>query len=87
MLNVVGMWDMTNTNMTNTKTITVTLNGAIIKYESKPLNLTSLLDQRGFTDKKIAVAINGQFVPRSSYDKHIISENDEIEIVAPMQGG
>lgn len=35
----------------------------------------------------VAVAINGEFVPRSLYGERILLEGDEIEIVAPMQGG
>ncbi len=73
--------------MTDTKTITMTLNGKAIEYKGNAPSVTTLLKKEGFADKKIAVAINGQFIPKSSYNEHIINENDDIEIVAPMQGG
>jgi len=71
----------------DTKAITITLNGQATQYESINPSVTALLEQQGFAGKKIAVAINGQFIPKSSYDDHIINNNDDIEIVAPMQGG
>ena len=36
---------------------------------------------------KVAVAVNGEFVPRSEYDRYLLSDNDCIDIVAPIQGG
>jgi sulfur carrier protein len=65
----------------------ITLNGQAQEYNNNTLSVTALLDKEGYADKQIAIAINGQFIPRSSYDAHIINNNDEIEIVAPMQGG
>lgn len=34
-----------------------------------------------------AVAVNLQFVPRSSYAQHMLAEGDRIEIIAPITGG
>ena len=65
----------------------ITINGQDAVYEKDTPSVRALLKHEGFSEKKIAVAINGQFVPKSSYDEHIINENDDIEIVAPMQGG
>ncbi len=65
----------------------------IIKINGKksqinnPINVNDLLLKHGYKDKLVAVAINGDFVPRSSYDDFLINEQDDIEIVAPMQGG
>ena len=41
----------------------------------------------GFADSKIAVAINGEFVPRSSYSEYRLQAHDEIDIVKPVGGG
>lgn len=35
----------------------------------------------------VAVARNGQFVPRGSYAQTAVQEGDDLEFVAPMQGG
>ena len=41
----------------------------------------------GLADSKIAVAINGEFVPRSSYNEYCLQAGDEIDIVKPVGGG
>ncbi len=65
----------------------ITLNGQAATYENTQPSVADFLEREGFADKKIAVAINGQFIPKSEYDEHTINNDDEIEIVAPMQGG
>ncbi len=64
----------------------ITLNGEIIRLENVT-NISKLLSSQGYENKMVAIAVNGAFVPRSSYDTHVINDKDEIEIVAPMQGG
>ncbi|NRB37422.1 MAG: sulfur carrier protein ThiS [Pseudomonadales bacterium] len=49
--------------------------------------VTELLAACGFEDKKVAVAINTEFVPRSSYDSHIVNSGDAIDVLAAVQGG
>ena len=41
----------------------------------------------GFADKKVAVAINSEFVPRSTYAQHKVQAGDAIDVLAPVQGG
>lgn len=41
----------------------------------------------GYQGKDIAVAINGDFVPRSRYAEQAVNAQDHIDIVAPIQGG
>ena len=64
----------------------IILNGEAFKI-SENTNINALLSSHGHKDKMIAIAINGNFITKSSYETHIIKANDEIEIVAPMQGG
>ena len=64
----------------------ITLNGKQQMLET-PKSIEGLLKEEGYNGKLIAVAINGAFLPKSSYGKTNINENDKIEIVAPMQGG
>ena len=50
--------------------------------------VASMLNTLGFREEqKIAVAVNLEFVPRSAHENFGLSEGDEVEIVAPMQGG
>jgi len=34
-----------------------------------------------------AAAVNLQFVPRSQYADHMLSANDQVELIAPITGG
>lgn len=34
-----------------------------------------------------AVAVNLNFVPKTKYDQYPLSENDQIEVIAPVTGG
>ena len=66
--------------------IKVTINGQPKDFEA-PLNLYNILEQEELIGMMIAVAQNGTFVPKSQYEMTTIGNGDEIEIVAPMQGG
>ena len=57
-----------------------------IKPEHVEPAVDQLLADKGF-GKKIAVAINGAFVPRTTYHHQMVNEGDSIEILVPMQGG
>ena len=48
--------------------------------------LTEELDE-GHTRRGIAVALNGQVVPRSQWDEACISKGDRVEIVRALPGG
>ena len=64
----------------------ILLNGKPLELEDK-INVKDLLEQKGYEGKIVAVACNGEFIPRGSYTETMIQNNDKIEIVAPMQGG
>lgn len=49
--------------------------------------LSDALHQWGYGDSKIAVAINGEFVPRSTYTERKLLNDDHIDIVKPVGGG
>lgn len=49
--------------------------------------IADVLKESGYDGKLVAVARNGSFVPRASYANTNLQDGDEIEIVAPMQGG
>jgi sulfur carrier protein len=34
-----------------------------------------------------AIAVNLNFVPKTKYTEHLLHENDQIEIIAPVTGG
>ncbi len=64
----------------------IILNGQPLTLENS-VSITELLIDQGYDGKVVAVAINNNFVPKSSYPEQQIQGNDRVEIVAPMQGG
>lgn len=64
----------------------VIINGQEHSFEA-PLNLYDVIEQEGYVGMMIAVARNGTFVPKDNYTGTPLNEGDQIEIVAPMQGG
>ena len=64
----------------------ITINGKPQNFTA-PLDIAATLEQTGYAGKIVAVALNGEFVSRSNYADTILKDGDDIEIVAPMQGG
>lgn len=64
----------------------ITLNGESQTIEQK-ITIEKMLEQKGYNGKLVAVALNGEFLPKENYETTNIEDNDKIEIVAPMQGG
>ncbi len=63
----------------------ILLNGEAVATDAATLD--ELCAGLGFAEAKIATAVNGRFVPAPSRGTTPIAEADEIEIVAPRQGG
>ncbi len=66
--------------------INISLNNEPKQITAQTL-LSDALVQWGFGEIKIAVAINGEFVPRSTYGEHQLQAGDQIDIVKPVGGG
>ena len=63
----------------------VLLNGEPFATDAK--NLDELCARLGFAEARIATAVNGSFVAAMERETTKLEEADEIEIVAPRQGG
>ncbi len=61
------------------------LNGATV--EAQVATLADLLVAEGFGQGKVATAVNGSFVPAPSRAGYALTDGDQIEVLAPMQGG
>ena len=62
-----------------------------ILFNGQPLHtsadsLDALIQEQGI-EAPFAAAINQQFVPQANYASCLLSDNDAIDIVSPMQGG
>jgi sulfur carrier protein len=63
----------------------ILLNGEAYATDAKTLG--ELCARLGFAEAKIATAVNGAFVAANSRGTMQLADADEIEIVAPRQGG
>ncbi len=66
--------------------INVSLNNAPAELPDKTL-LSEALKQWDYGEQKLAVAVNGAFVPRSRYGEITLQEGDHLDIVKPVGGG
>lgn len=51
------------------------------------LTVAELVDDLGFTGRRIAVEINLEIVPRSQHAEHHIQDGDRVEVVQAIGGG
>jgi sulfur carrier protein len=65
--------------------VKIVLNGESFATDAKTLD--ELCARLGFAEAKIATALNGNFVAATSRNATPLTDADEIEIVAPRQGG
>ena len=63
----------------------ILLNGEAFATDAKTLD--ELCARLGFAEAKIATAVNGNFVAARRAPTVELAPSDEIEIVAPRQGG
>ncbi len=54
---------------------------------SESVTVSSLVEQLGRGKRGIAVALNGEVVPRSDWDVTTISEGDRVEVLTAVGGG
>jgi len=52
-----------------------------------PCSVADALQEWGYTGEEIAVAVNGDFVPRTAYAVHRLEHSDRVDVVSPVQGG
>jgi sulfur carrier protein len=64
----------------------IVLNGQA-KTLSGPISVSVLIDELGYTGKRIAVERNGEIVPKSTYPMVQIETGDRLEIVVAVGGG
>ena len=50
-------------------------------------NLSELLRLLEMQDKKIALEINKEVIPRGEYDSYLLNEGDAVEIIQAIGGG
>jgi len=63
----------------------LTINGQASEVPS--LTVAELLRFLGYTDRWIAVAVDGTHVPRDVWSEQSLQDSQNVEILSPMQGG
>ena len=69
-----------------TSMITIVLNGEDKQVDNN-ISVSQLLEELGLTEKRLAVEINQQIIPRSNFTDYILNEKDNVEIVQAIGGG
>ena len=67
--------------------MTISLNNQIVEVELHTVLSNLVSQQLGEKQNGVAVAVNGQVVPRTSWSEVIVNENDEVLIIKATQGG
>ena len=62
------------------------INGVSRQF-SEALTVAGLIDQLGYTGKRIAVERNGEIVPKSQHATTALASGDQLEIVVAVGGG
>ncbi len=65
----------------------ITLNGDPIGLSEDRPTIAGLLAQQGLTERRVAVEVNGEIVPRSRHAEYHLQDGDSIEIVHALGGG
>ena len=65
---------------------TITLNGQPHQLDA-PLTIAQLLVQLGHENKRVAVELNREIVPKSRHGEQRLTEGDQLELVHAMGGG
>ena len=76
---------MSGRSSAGVETIRLMVNGETV--EARTSTLAALLVEFGYGGQKVATAVNGDFVPERERGAAALQPNDQIEIVAPRQGG
>ncbi len=66
--------------------ISVTINGKPYELDG-PTSIGDYLEDRGLANRSLAVAINGNVLPRGEFADATIQDGDQVEIVRPVGGG
>jgi sulfur carrier protein len=66
--------------------VEITVNGTAHPLP-EPLTLAQLLDQLGLADKRLAVEVNRDIVPRGEHATHALRDGDRVEILHAIGGG
>ncbi|MDO5505355.1 MAG: sulfur carrier protein ThiS [Pseudoxanthomonas suwonensis] len=50
-------------------------------------SIEALLQSQGLGERRVAVEVNGEIVPRSRHAAHVLADGDKVEVVHALGGG
>ena len=65
----------------------ITLNGETRHFETDLPTIAALILAEGLGQRRVAVEVNGEIVPRGRHDTHQLQAGDRVEIVHALGGG
>lgn len=69
----------------------IILNGRVLNDDALALGdaptILDLLQTQGLAERRVAVEVNGEIVPRGRHATHALREGDRVEIVHALGGG
>lgn len=57
------------------------------KILTAPVTILALLQDMGLGERRVAVEVNREIVPRSRYNEFELKDNDRVEVVFAIGGG
>ena len=63
------------------------LNGDSRDFPDLPLTLAELLRQAGLGERRVAVEVNREVIPRGRHAEHRLADGDRVEIIQAIGGG
>lgn len=63
----------------------MTVNGQ--PHPGTPPTVAALIDELSLAGRRIAIAVNGAVVPRSTWPDHALAQDDQVEVVHAVGGG
>jgi sulfur carrier protein len=71
---------------TRLHSVKIILNGQE-KPLAAPITVAALLQEMGFSERRVAVEVNREIVPRSRHGEVQLKDNDRVEVVFAIGGG
>lgn len=65
----------------------ILLNGDPLTLDDSACTITGLLVAQGLAERRVAVEVNGEIVPRARHGTHELASGDRVEIVHALGGG
>jgi len=65
----------------------IILNGKEKAFDTIPITVAELLSGMGMTERRVAVEVNLEIVPRSEHGQYQLKDADRVEVVQAIGGG